>query len=72
MCDQQGLRSAFAYAQSDRSLCLSLEYSMIVGLLTEHHLGFLRLEGGCAGLSGSTLVKMPLFLKSHATAHMIV
>ena len=28
MCDQQSLRSAFAYAQSDQSLCLSLEYSM--------------------------------------------
>ena len=45
---------------------------MIVGLLTEHRLGFLRLEGGCAGLSGSALVGMPHFLKSHATAHMIV
>ena len=46
---------------------------MIVGLLAEHNLGFLRLEGSCAGLSGSALVKMPqFFLKSHATAHMIV
>ena len=45
---------------------------MIVGLLTEHHLSFLRLEGGCAGLSRSTLAKMPHFLKSHATAQMIV
>ena len=45
---------------------------MIVGLLTEHHLGFLRLEGCCTGLSGSALVRMPHFLKSHATAHMIV
>ena len=45
---------------------------MIVGLLTEYHLGFLRLEDGCVGLSGSTLVKMPHFLKSHATAHKIV
>ena len=38
MCDQQSLRSACAYAQSDQSLCLSLEYSMIAKLLTEHHL----------------------------------
>ena len=45
---------------------------MIVGLLPEHHLGFLRLEGGCAGLSGSAFVGMPHFFKSHAMAHMIV
>ena len=28
MCDQQMLRSACAYVQSDQSLCMSLEYSM--------------------------------------------
>ena len=38
MCDKQSLRSACAYAQSDQSLCLSLEYPMSVKLLTEHHL----------------------------------
>ena len=43
MCDQQSLRSACAYAQSDQSLCLSLEYSMSVKLLTEHNVEFLRL-----------------------------
>ena len=37
MCDQQSLRSACAYAQSDQSLCSSLEYSMIVKLLIEHN-----------------------------------
>ena len=31
---------------------------MIVKLLTEHHLEFLSLKGGCTGLSVSTLVKM--------------
>ena len=31
---------------------------MIVKLLTEHHLEFLSLKGGCRGLSESTLVKM--------------
>ena len=31
-------RSACAYAQSDQSLCLSLEYSMSGKLLTEHQL----------------------------------
>ena len=28
-------------------------------LLTEHHLEFLSLKGGCKGSSESTLVKMP-------------
>ena len=30
---------------------------MIVKLLTEHHLGFLSLKGGCGNSSESTLVK---------------
>ena len=34
MCDQYRLRSACAYAQSDQSLCSSLEYFMSVKLLT--------------------------------------
>ena len=45
---------------------------MIVKLLTEHHLEFLSLKGGCTGLSESTLVKMPHCWKSHAVAHLIV
>ena len=45
MCDQQRLRPACTYAQSDQSLCWTLEYSMIVKLLREHHLEFLRLKG---------------------------
>ena len=40
---------------------------MIVKLLTEHHLEFLRLKGGCRGTSQSTLAKMSW--KSHALAH---
>ena len=68
MCDQQSLRSARAYAQSDQSLCLSLEYSMSVELLTEQHLEFLSLKGGCTGLSESTLVKMSHYSKSHVAA----
>ena len=64
MCDQQSLRSACANAQSDQSLCLSLEYSMSVKLLNEHHLEFLRLKGDCTGSSESTLVKMPHCWKS--------
>ena len=37
--------SACAYAQSDQSLCLSIEYPMSVKLLTEHHLRFLSIKG---------------------------
>ena len=68
MCDQRRLRSACAYAQSDQSLCLSLEYSMIVKLLTEHHLEFLSLKGGCVDSSESTLAKMPHCWKSYVVA----
>ena len=42
------------YAQADQSLCSSLEYSMNIKLLTEHHLEFLSLKGCCTGLSEST------------------
>ena len=43
---------------------------MIVKLLTEHHLKFLSLKGGCRGSSESTLVKMSNCWKSHAAAHL--
>ena len=42
---------------------------MIVKLLTEHHMEFLSLKGGCRGLSESSLVKMSNCWKSHAAAH---
>ena len=42
---------------------------MIVKLLSEHHLEFLSLKGGCLGSSESTHVKMPHCWKSHALAH---
>ena len=41
---------------------------MIIKLLTEHHLEFLSLKGGCRGSSESTLVKMSNCWKSHARA----
>ena len=44
---------------------------MIVKLLTEHHLEFLSLKGGCRGSSESTLVKMSNCWKSHAAAHFV-
>ena len=45
---------------------------MIVKLLTEHHLEFLRLKGGCRGSSESTYFKIPYYWKSHAMAHIFV
>ena len=42
---------------------------MIVKLLTEHNLEFLRLKGGCTGSSESTHVKMPHCWQLRATAH---
>ena len=45
---------------------------MIVKLLTEHHLEFLSLKGGCRGSSESTLVKMSNCWKSHAGAQIIL
>ena len=45
---------------------------MIVKLLTEHHLEFLSLKGGCRGSSESTLAKISIFWKSHAAAHMTI
>ena len=45
---------------------------MIVKLLTEHHLEFLSLKGGCRGSSESTLVKMSNCWKSHAAALMLL
>ena len=44
---------------------------MIVKLLTEHHLEFLSLKGGCTGSFESTLVKMSNYWKSHAKAHIL-
>ena len=72
MCDQQSLRSACAYAQSDQSLCLSLEYFMSVKLLTEHLLEVLSLKGGCIGSSESTLVKLSNCWKSQAAAQIFL
>ena len=50
---------------------ISLDKSMIIKLLTEHHLEFLSLKGGYTGSSESTHVKMPHCWKSHSTAHLI-
>ena len=72
MCDQQSLRSACAYAQSDQNICQSLDYATDVKLLTEFYLEFLSLKVGCTGLSESTLCKMPHCWKSHVTAHLVL
>ena len=44
---------------------------MIVKLLTEHHLEFLSLKGGCRGSCESTLVKMSNCWKSRAAAQIV-
>ena len=41
---------------------------MIVKPLTEHHLEFLSLKGGCTGSSESTHVKIPHCWKSRVAA----
>ena len=45
---------------------------MSLKLMTEHHLEFLSLNGGCTGSSESTLVKMPHCWKSHVTPHEVL
>ena len=72
MCDQQRLRPACAYAQSDQSLCWSLEYSFSVKLLTEQHFEFQSIIGGCTGWYESTLVKMSHCWKSRVAAHIMI
>ena len=57
---------------SNHSLCLSLEYSMSVKLLTEHNLECLSLKGICTGSSEPILVKMPHCWKSHAATHSLI
>ena len=54
---KQRRRPAYAYVQSNQSLCLSLEYSVSVRLLNEHHLEFLSLNGGCTALLSLHLSK---------------
>ena len=40
--------------------------------MTEHHMEFVSLKGGCTGSSESTLVKMSHCWKSHVTAHLVL
>ena len=70
MCDQQSLRSASASAQSDQNLCLSLEYSMTINLLTEHHLDFVSLKKAVQARLSLHLSKYHVcFWKSHVAGH---
>ena len=45
---------------------------MSVKLLTEHHLEFLSLKGGCTGSSESTLVRLPHCWKSRVAAQLVL
>ena len=56
-----------AHTRSLISLYLSLEYSMILKLLTEHHLEFLSLKGGCRDSSKSAHVKYTTLLEITCT-----
>ena len=40
--------------------------------MTEHHLEFLSLKGGCKDLSEYTLVEMPHGWKSHVAAQLLI
>ena len=62
-----------AKPQSDQSLCMLFENSMIVKLLTEHHhdLGASKLNMRLQRFGESTHFKMPHCWKSHALAHVI-
>ena len=53
-----------------RAFASRLKFSMIVKLLTEHHLEFLSLKGGFTCSSESIHVKMPHCLKSLVAAQM--
>ena len=65
-------RISLAYVHSDQSLCVeSLEYSLNVKQLTEHHLKFLSLKGGYTGSSESIHVKIPQYYKSLIAAHVL-
>ena len=66
----ESLRSVGAYAQSGQSLCQSLENSMSFKLLTEYHLEFLSLKGGCTDSPESILVKIPHCWKSNVAAEL--
>ena len=68
MCDQQSLRSACAYAQSDQSLCLSLEYCMSVKLLNEPF-GVSKLKRRLHMLVWVYTCQMSHCWKSHVKAH---
>ena len=67
--DQPGHMRSLIRAFASR---LRVEYTRIVKLLTEHHLEFISLKGGCRGSSESTHVKMPHCWKSHVVAHVVV
>ena len=59
-------------AARSEPLLVANEYSMIVKVLTEHHLEFLSLKAGCRGSSKPTLFKMSNCWKSHALAQMLM
>ena len=65
MCDQPAHMSSLIRAFA--SLLNVLNTLWMLLLLTDNHLEFLSLKGGCTCSSKSTLVKMPHCWKSHVT-----
>ena len=63
--DQHAQRRSLIRAFASRLNILSVK------LLTEQHLKFLSLIGGCTDLSKSTLVKIPHCWKSHVAAQLL-
>ena len=61
-------KAQIACAQTDQSLCWSLEYYLTVKLVIKHHFEFLTFKGGYTGSSESTLIKMPHCWKSNVEA----
>ena len=69
-CHEKGFITAGLEVLSNKRN--SLDYSMIVELLSEYQLEFLSLKLGCRGSFEFTLVKMPHCWKSLVAAHIAV
>ena len=69
-CHEKGFITAGLVVLSNKRN--SLDFSMIVELLSEHQLECLSLKGGCTGSFESTLVKMPHCWKSLVAVYIAV
>ena len=72
LCAQQRLRSAWASAQSDHSLCCPHEETLGPQLPTECTTNTLIRLGGCPGWSVSSLGAQIILLVCHEAAHVCI